>query len=189
MTISRTIVLMLSLATVTAVLANNFRHKPERTDTYDHAIAIQAGAEVLDIIDGDTIRVKVYMWPKHQWTGLIRLRGIDTPELRGSQCQSEKDQGILARNTLQSLIPPRVLLLNITEGKFAGRYVAKVMDGDYDLANILMENGVGRPYFKGKRKTWCNESAESIKERHKRMKPSHQPTPPPQRSQKSTWTI
>ncbi len=27
-----------------------------------------------------------------------------------------------------------------------------------DLANVLMENGVGRPDDGGKRKPWCNES-------------------------------
>ena len=41
-----------------------------------------------------------------------------------------------------------------------------------DLAHVLMEHGVGRPYFTGKRKPWCNESEASIRERHGRMKPS-----------------
>ena len=113
MTTSRIIVLILSLAAVTTVLANNFKHPSTRTDTYDHAIRIQAGAEVLDIIDGDTVRVKASPWPGHQWTGLIRLYGIDAPELRRSKCQEEKEQGIMARDTLVSLIPPRVLLVNI----------------------------------------------------------------------------
>lgn len=63
MTTSRTILLILSLAAVTTVLANNFKNPPTRTDTYDYAITIRAGAEVLDVIDGDTIRVKAHMWP------------------------------------------------------------------------------------------------------------------------------
>ena len=189
MTTARFTLLFLILAMLTIAVANNYKNPPSSTKTYDHAITIQAGAEVLDIIDGDTIRVEAHPWPGHQWTGLIRLRGIDAPELRRSKCQEEKDQGIMARDTLVSLIPPRVFLANIKSGTFGKRIVANVMDGNKDLAHMLMENGVGRPYFKGKRKTWCNESAESIKERHKRMKPSHQPTPPPQRSQKSTWTI
>ncbi len=180
---------ILILAMLPSALATDYKYTPTRTDTYDAAITITAGAEVLNVIDGDTIRVRAHMWPGQKWEGNIRLFGIDTPELRGSACPAEKAQGILARDTLVSLVPPRVLLANIQFGKFAGRYVATVMDGDQALSHILMKNGVGRPYFKGKRKTWCNESAESIKERHKRMKPSHQPTPPPQRSQKSTWTI
>ena len=172
MTTARVILLILSIATVSTVLANNYKNPPTRTDTYDHAIRITAGADVLDIINGDTIRVSAHMWPGHQWTGLIRFAGLDAPELRRSKCQAEKDQGIMARDTLVSLIPPRVLLVNIRNGSFANRYVAAVMDGTRNLAHVLMENGVGRPYYgKGKRKPWCNESNESIRERHKRMTP------------------
>ena len=162
---------ILILAMLPSALATDYKYPPTRTDTYDAAITITAGAEVLNVIDGDTIRVRAHMWPGQKWEGNIRLFGIDTPELRGSQCPVEKDQGILARDTLVSLVPPRVNLVNIKNGKFAGRYVATVMDGPRNMAHVLMENGVGRPYFKGKRKTWCNESAASIRARHQRMKP------------------
>ena len=172
MTTARFTVLFLILATLTLAGANNYKHPPTRTDTYDQAIQVQSGAKVLDIIDGDTIRVEAHQWVGHTWTGLIRLRGIDTPELRGSQCPEEKEQGIMARDTLVSLIPPRVVLLNITEGKFAGRYVANVMDGPRDMGHVLMDNGVGRQYFTGKRQPWCNESGDSIRARYHRMKPA-----------------
>ena len=96
---------------------------------------------------------------------------IDTPEPR-SQCPAEAEQAIMAKETLRSLVPPDVRLVNLKPGKFAGRYVANVIDGPRDMAHVLMENGVGRPYFKGKRKPWCNESGASIRERAGRMKPS-----------------
>ena len=166
-------------------LGKQLQESPTRTDTYDHAIRIQAGADVLDIIDGDTIRVEAHMWPGQQWTGLIRLRGIDAPELRRSKCPEEKEQGIMARDTLASLIPPRVLLVNIENGSFAGRYVAAVMDGPRDMADMLMENGVGRSYYKNsKRNPWCNESAESIKKRHDRMTPIHHTDTPASKKSK-----
>ena len=50
MTTSRILVLILSLAAVTTVLANDFQHPPTRTDTYDHAIRIQAGADLPAVI-------------------------------------------------------------------------------------------------------------------------------------------
>ena len=179
MTTCRFILLfILILAMLPSALATDYKYPPTRTDTYDAAITITAGAEVLNVIDGDTLRVRAHMWPGQQWEGNIRLFGIDTPELRGSQCPAEKVQGILARDTLVSLVPPRVLLANIQFGKFAGRYVAAVMDGGQALSRVLMKNGVGRPYFTGKRKPWCNESAESIRARHQRMTPSH-PTDTP----------
>ena len=183
MTISRTILLILSIATISTVLANNYKNPPVRTDTYDQAITITAGAEVLDIIDGDTIRVSAHMWPNQKWEGNIRLSGIDTPEIGKSQCQDEKEQGIMARDTLRSLIPPRVLLLNIEKGKFD--IMAKVMDGTHDMADILMENAVGRSYDgKKKRKTWCPESERSIRERHDIMKPIHHTDTPESKKSK-----
>ena len=143
MTTVRFTIVFLILATLTLAIANNYKHPPTRTDTADKAITISADADVLDIIDGDTIRVSAHMWPGQQWVGLIRLRGIDTPELRG-QCQAETEQAILSRDTLVSLVPPRVFLANLRSGKFAGRYVAAVMDGPRDMAHVLMEEG-GRP--------------------------------------------
>ena len=103
------------LATLPSALANDYKYPPTRTDTYDEAITITSSAEVLNIIDGDTIRVQAHMWPGQQWAGLIRLRGIDTLELR-DQCQAEKDQAIMARDPLVSLVPPRVLLVDIQSG-------------------------------------------------------------------------
>ena len=49
----------------------------------DAAIVITVNATVLRIIDGDTIHVRATIWPRQTWNGNIRLRGIDTPELRG----------------------------------------------------------------------------------------------------------
>ena len=121
-------------------MANDSTSPPTRTDTSDGAITISAGAEVLIVINGDTIRVRAHMWPGQQWSGTIRLYGIDSPALR-TTCQAEKVQGILARDTLVSLVPPRVLLANIQSGKFAGRYVAAVMAGPRDMAHVLMEEG------------------------------------------------
>ena len=124
-----------------SALATDSTSPPTRTDTSDAAITISAGAAVPDVVDGDTLRVRAHMWPGQQWEGNIRLFGIDTPELRGSKCQAEKVQGILSRDTLVSLVPPRVTLINVKPGKFAGRFVAEVMDGPRDLAHVIMEEG------------------------------------------------
>ena len=45
-------------------------------------------AEVVRVVDGDTIEVNAHYWPGHTWRGKVRLRGIDTPELRG-KCEIE----------------------------------------------------------------------------------------------------
>ena len=135
------------------------------------AAIVTVNATVLRIVDGDTIHVQANLWPRHQWQGNIRLHGIDTPELHG-QCQAEREQAVLAKETLRSLVPPDVRLVNVKPGKFTGRFVAAVMDGNRDFADMLMENGVDQPYVTGKRKLWCNESRDSIRDRAGRMRPS-----------------
>ena len=117
------------------------------------AAIVSVNATVLRVVDCDTIHVRAHLWPRQNWQDNIRLHGIDTlePEPR-SQCPAEAEQAILAKNTLHSLIPQEVRLTNVKSGKFGNRYVATVMDGPRNLAHVLMENGVGRPYFKGKRK-------------------------------------
>lgn len=58
MTTVRFTVVFLILATLTLAVANNYKHPPTRTDTYDESITITAGAEVLNVIDWDTLRVR-----------------------------------------------------------------------------------------------------------------------------------
>ena len=54
---------------------------------------------VIRVIDGDTIRVAIGIWPDEEVTA-IRVRGVDTPELK-SKCPEEraraKGQGVHCR--------------------------------------------------------------------------------------------
>ena len=85
----------------------------------------------------------------------------------------------MAKETLKSLVPPQVRLVNVKPGKFSGRFVATVMASNNDRADILMENGVGGPYFNsGKWQPWCNESVASIRDRAGRLKKSEQTDTP-----------
>ena len=137
-----------------------------------NATIVTVNATLLRIVDGDTIHVRDNLRPRGtSGKATCRLHGIDMLELHG-QCQAEREQAILAKETLRSLVPPDVRLVNVKSGKFAGRFVAAVMNGTRDFADVLMENGVGQPYVTGKRKPWCNESAASIRDRAGRMKPS-----------------
>ena len=106
------------------------------------AAIMTVNATVLRIVDGDTLHVRAHLWPQQTWQGNIRLHGIDTPELEPrSQCQAEIEQAIMAKETLSSLVPSDMRLVNGESGKFAGRYVATVMASTRDLAHVLMEEG------------------------------------------------
>lgn len=107
------------------------------------AVTITVNATVFRIVDGDTIHVWAHLWPRQSWQGNIRLHSIDTPEPDPrSRCQAETEQTIMAKETLRSLIPREVRLNKVKPGKFGNRFVANVMDGTRDLADVLMENGV-----------------------------------------------
>ena len=79
-----------------------------------------------------------------------RHAGVDAQHV-----SSRKEQGIMAGETLGSLVPPRVRLVNVKPGKFAGRFVATVMADTRDLAEA----------FRGKR------ASASLKPRSRETRP------------------
>ena len=44
---------------------------------------------VLEVIDGDTLRVRMHIWIGQQLETLVKVDGIDTPEKHG-KCASER---------------------------------------------------------------------------------------------------
>lgn len=125
--------------------------KPQYTD-YD--------ARLVSIYDGDTLRADIHIFPAITWHASIRVRGVDTPELR-SKCAAEKRAARAARDYVRALIPKgaAIRLLNVKRGKYAGRVVATVMIKQgrrwVDLAGVLISTRHGRPYHGGKRRGWC----------------------------------
>lgn len=103
-------------------------------------------AEVLRVVDGDTMLVRAVVWPQHAVTVLVRLRGIDAPEL-SARCKSEQRAAMQARFALAILAGDHVELTDIGGGKYYGRVLAKVESGDgVDLAQALLQRKLARPY-------------------------------------------
>lgn len=116
-------------------------------------------ADVLEIIDGDTITVQARIWLGQAIETKVRLAGIDTPELRGD-CEAEKELAALARVRLaEHLSDGHVTLTEIRYGTYAGRVVARVStSGTPDIAGTLITAGLARPYTgRGARPNWCGE--------------------------------
>ncbi len=113
-------------------------------------------AQVISVYDGDTFKVEAMVWPGFIWKGNIRVEGVDTPEIKG-KCNQERKLAIMARDFVREKIGKTVMLENVKSGKYAGRVVATVLleDGS-NLANTLIDAGLGRPYNGGKRRSWCN---------------------------------
>jgi micrococcal nuclease len=113
--------------------------------------------QVLKILDGDTLQVRLHVWIGQDLETLVRIAGIDTPEIKG-KCNFERQKAIKARDHLSKLLPEnRVELRNIRLEKYAGRVMADVhsLNGT-SAAESLVSQGLARPYQGKKRQSWCN---------------------------------
>lgn len=113
-------------------------------------------ARVMRVIDGDTIVVRARIWLGQDIDTLVRLDGVDAPELKG-ECSRERLLAEKARDLIVSRTAAgKVMLREIRYGKFAGRVVARVssMDGE-DFSRILIRAGLGRAYDGRRRSSWC----------------------------------
>jgi len=86
----------------------------------------------------------------------IRIKGIDTPEMRG-KCEQEK---VLARKgkqrTVELLRGTKIIeLRELKRGKYF-RIVAEVFVDDDSVGQVLLREGFAIEYDGGKRvKDWC----------------------------------
>ena len=117
-------------------------------------------AEVEVVVDGDTLEVRAQIWLDQEVRTLVRLEGIDAPELRG-KCPSEKTQALAAKAWLVSYLTAsseaEVLLFNISYEKYAGRVLATVqLPTGENLSDLLLAEGLVRAYSGGKRQGWCD---------------------------------
>jgi endonuclease YncB( thermonuclease family) len=113
-------------------------------------------AAVVEVIDGDTIAVKAHVWLGIDVSSRVRIRGIDTPELR-SRCAEEKAIAEAARQRLATLAGSIVRLANVADDKYGGRVDADVANAaGVDLKRAMMATGLAHPYDgKGVRADWC----------------------------------
>lgn len=114
-------------------------------------------AQLIEVVDGDTIRVRAKIWLDQSISILVRLKGIDAPELYRPKCKAEKQQAEQARRYLASLVADQPLqLTSIQGGKYFGRVLAKVqIKQAANLSRQMLKSGLVRSYRKGNRKGWC----------------------------------
>lgn len=116
-------------------------------------------AELVEVIDGDTLRVRARIWLGQEITVLVRLRGVDTPELRG-KCEREKQMARAAREFVSRAAASGPLMLSeISGGKYYGRVVATVSNAQgHSLAPLLLDAGLARAYGGARRGGWCGRA-------------------------------
>lgn len=110
-------------------------------------------AEILRIVDGDTLLVEAMPWPQQRVEVYVRIRGIDAPEIK-SKCPRNRQAGADARRTLENLTgsSARIHLTRISGDKYFGRIVADVVLPDgRSAAEGLRSAGMAQDYDGGRK--------------------------------------
>jgi len=112
-------------------------------------------ALLLAVTDGDTFRARLEVWPGVEVVTAVRLRGIDTPEIRG-KCPAEKAAAQTAKTRLTELLSAgHIELRQVELDKYAGRVDAVAFIDGHPVSDTLISEGLARPYSGGARQGWC----------------------------------
>ena len=109
--------------------------------------------EVLKVVDGDTIDVRIRVLPID--LGLlaalrIRMEGINAWESRTRDLE-EKRLGLAAKERLTELVTVPINVCLSGKGKY-GRWLGTLFDGETDINQQLVDEGHAHVYDGGKRK-------------------------------------
>lgn len=109
-----------------------------------------------EVYDGDTFTFDALVWPGMYAHSSLRVLGVDTPEKRG-KCPEEIALALAARSFTENALKmaEKVELKNIQTDKYGGRVEADVFIDGKNLADLLIEANLGRPYHGEKRQSWC----------------------------------
>jgi micrococcal nuclease len=111
--------------------------------------------QIIEVYDGDTFKVNIKGYPPIIGEEiLVRIRGVDTPELRGSsdyEKELAKKARLYTENRLQSA--KVVTLKNIGRDKYF-RILADVYVDKANLAKELIRVGLGYEYYGGTKHAW-----------------------------------
>ena len=133
------------------------RHGTGRAQTRGrHHLPGPFPAEITDVVDGDTVEVRVTVWLGQEITTRLRLRGIDAPEL-ASACPDEYRLAREARERLAELVAGEpIRVADVGLDKYGGRVVGRLLfaSGE-DVGQILAQEGYARLYDGGRRDSWC----------------------------------
>jgi micrococcal nuclease len=115
---------------------------------------------LVEVYDGDTFRVDI--GGLHPIIGAnirVRIRGVDTPEIKKYKCEKEKELGMEAKAFIEERLngATKIQLLNIGRGNWF-RIVADVIYDGKSIAPEIIQAGHGVVYHPKKKKDWCAEA-------------------------------
>ena len=125
-------------------------------------------AEVLRVVDGDTLDARIDLGFDVHVNKRIRLMGIDTWESR-TRDQDEKAKGLAAKFRLIELLQSegnKFKLISHGTGKF-GRVLGDIEISVGNVCDILVEEGHAYSYFGGNKEEARAKAAEILAESKK----------------------
>ena len=106
---------------------------------------------VTKVIDGDTFEIRI---PDYR-IDRVRIKSIDTPEIRKAKCKLELELALEAQHLAESLLNKQEVALNIDPRRDPyGRVLADVTLPDgRDVGTIMLQSGLAVPW--PQRYDWC----------------------------------
>lgn len=113
-------------------------------------------ARVLDVLDGDTVNVRIKVWMGQDIETSVRIAGMDAPEIHG-KCTREQVMAKEAKDELAQLLAGgEIKIFDARLEKYAGRVVARAETvGGIKIREHMIEKGLARAYKGKKRAPWC----------------------------------
>lgn len=120
-------------------------------DTIEFVPPIDTGI-VIKVYDGDTITIasKLPYEHSHVYRFLVRLNGIDCPEIK-SKDEQEKICAQKAKQALTELVLNKIVTLKNLKTEKYGRILADVYLNDLHLNKYMLDNKFAIPYDGGKK--------------------------------------
>ena len=126
------------------------------------------GGRVIKVYDGDTIiitaKIPIKNSPLYRFS--IRLNGIDTPEIKGSEVsEDEKKAAQEVKIFVSNLILNKYIRLENIKNEKYGRILADVYIGNIHLNDLLLQNRYAVVYNGGtkiKPTSWSNYKTTGI---------------------------
>ena len=112
--------------------------------------------DIVRVYDGDTFFVDIADIPAVFGDDIgIRVRGIDTPEIRG-KCDQEKHLAYKSRDFVIRVLENATVvdLMDVKRGKYF-RVLADVLADGILLSTLLINEGLAVVYNGGKKHSWC----------------------------------
>ena len=115
-------------------------------------------AQLVRVLDGDTVEVKIALLPGLTYDTLIRLNGINAPEIH-TRSSCEKAKGMKAKAWLEAKLSgvKTITVTNVADGKYAGRLLGTLVLDGQNLDQAELAAGLAHAYHGGKRKPFCGQ--------------------------------